>query len=189
MLACIKTANGKVEMMDLPVPEPAEGEIVIKMSMATVCGTDMHFLDEFVNEMVNGIYPGVLRPEGLPMGHEAVGIVHAVGPGVTRFQPGDRVISSCLVGCGKCHECMTVDHSVCSGGGRVMFGCQAEYYTAPYADINVARVPDGVSDEAAVLVTDIISTGFGAIERAEAGFGDSVAIFAQGPLGLWKSVV
>jgi len=184
VLACIKTANGKVEMMDLPVPEPAEGEIVIKMSMATVCGTDMHFLDEFVNEMVNGIYPGVLRPEGLPMGHEAVGIVHAVGPGVTRFQPGDRVISSCLVGCGKCHECMTVDYSVCSGGGRVMFGCQAEYYTAPYADINVARVPDGVSDEAAVLATDIISTGFGAIERAGAGFGDSVAIFAQGPLGL-----
>ncbi len=184
MLACIKTANGKVEMMDLPVPEPAEGEIVIKMSMATVCGTDMHFLDEFVNEMVNGIYPGVLRPEGLPMGHEAVGTVHAVGPGVTRFQPGDRVISSCLVGCGKCHECMTVDHSVCSGGGRVMFGCQAEYYTAPYADINVARVPDGVSDEAAVLATDIISTGFGAIERAGAGFGDSVAIFAQGPVGL-----
>ena len=184
MLACIKTANGKVEMMDLPVPEPGEGEIVIKMSMATVCGTDMHFLDEFVNEMVNGIYPGVLRPEGLPMGHEAVGIVHAVGPGVTRFQPGDRVISSCLVGCGKCHQCMTVDYSVCSGGGRVMFGCQAEYYTAPYADINVARVPDGVSDEAAVLATDIISTGFGAIDRAGAGFGDSVAIFAQGPLGL-----
>jgi len=182
--ACIKTANGKVEMMDLPVPEPGEGEIVIKMSMATVCGTDMHFLDEFINEMVNGIYPGVLRPEGLPMGHEAVGTVHSVGPGVTRFQPGERVISSCLVGCGKCHECMTVDFSVCSGGGRVMFGCQAEYYTAPFAELNVAKVPDGVSDEAAVLATDIISTGFGAIERAGAGFGDSVAIFAQGPLGL-----
>jgi len=184
VLACIKTANGKVEMMDLPVPEPAEGEIVVKMSMATVCGTDMHFLDEFPNEVLEHTYPGNLKPEGLPMGHEAVGIVHAVGPGVTRFQPGDRVISSCLVGCGKCHECMTVDYSVCSGGGRVMFGCQAEYYTAPYADINVARVPDGVSDEAAVLATDIISTGFGAIERAGAGFGDSVAIFAQGPLGL-----
>src|SRR3972149_6055040 len=160
VLACIKTANGKVEMMDLPVPEPAEGEIVIKMSMATVCGTDMHFLDEFVNEMVNGIYPGVLRPEGLPMGHEAVGIVQAVGPGVTRFQPGDRVISSCLVGCGKCHECMTVDHSMCTGSGgrvgRVLFGCQAEYYRVPFAEGNVARVPDGGSDEGAVLATDIL---------------------------------
>ena len=188
MLACIKTANGKVEMMDLPVPEPAEGEIVIKMSMATVCGTDMHFVDEFPNELVEFTYPGNLKPEGLPMGHEAVGIVHAVGPGVTRYQPGDRVISSCLVGCGKCHECMTVDHSMCTGSGgrvgRVLFGCQAEYYRVPFAEVNVARVPDGVSDEHAVLATDILSTGFGAIDRAEAGFGDSVAIFAQGPLGL-----
>ncbi|MDP2675048.1 MAG: zinc-binding dehydrogenase [Dehalococcoidia bacterium] len=188
MLACIKTANGKVEMMDLPVPEPAEGEIVIKMSMATVCGTDMHFLDEFPNELVEFTYPGNLKPEGLPMGHEAVGIVHAVGTGVTRFQPGDRVISSCLVGCGKCHECMTVDHSMCTGSGgrvgRVLFGCQAEYYRVPFAEVNVAMVPDGVSDEHAVLATDILSTGFGAIDRAEAGFGDSVAVFAQGPLGL-----
>jgi threonine dehydrogenase-like Zn-dependent dehydrogenase len=171
-------------MMDLPVPEPGEGEIVVKTSMATVCGTDMHFLDEFPNEMVAGIYPGVVLPQGLPMGHEGTGTVHAVGPGVTRFQPGDRVISSCLVGCGKCHECMTVDFSVCSGGGHVLFGCQGEYFAVPSADINAAKVPDGVSDEAAVLATDIMSTGFGAIERADAGFGDSVAIFAQGPLGL-----
>jgi threonine dehydrogenase-like Zn-dependent dehydrogenase len=182
--ACVKTANGKVEMLDLPVPEPAEGEIVLKMSMATVCGSDMHFLDEFPNELVAGLFPGTVLPQGLPMGHEGVGVVHAVGAGVTRFQEGDRVIASCLVGCGKCHECMTVDHSVCSGGGRVLFGCQAEYYTVPFADINAAKLPDGVSDEAAILATDIMSTGFGAIERAGAGFGDSVAIFAQGPLGL-----
>ena len=81
MLACIKTANGKVEMMDLPVPEPAEGEIVIKMSMATVCGTDMHFLDEFPSQVLESPDPGSLKPEGFPMGHEAVGIVHAVGAG------------------------------------------------------------------------------------------------------------
>lgn len=184
MQACIKTTNGKVEMMDLPIPEPGEGEIVIKMSLATVCGTDMHFLDEFANEMVSVIYPGVVQPEGLAMGHEGVGAVHAVGAGVTRFQPGDRVIASCLLGCGKCHECTTVDYSVCSGGGHVLFGCQAEYYTVPSADINATTVPDGVSDEAAIFATDIMSTGFGAVERAGAGFGDSVAIFAQGPLGL-----
>ena len=188
MQACIKTANGKVEMMEIPIPEPREGEIVLKMSMATVCGSDMHFVDEFPNPLVEGLYPGNLLPEGLPMGHEGVGTVHAVGPGVSRFQPGDRVISSCLVGCGKCTECLHGDYSMCSGGGgqvgRVLFGCQGEYYRVPFAEVNVAKVPDSVSDEAALLATDIMSTGFGAIDRAGAEFGDSVAIFAQGPLGL-----
>ena len=184
MQACVKTALGKVEMLNVPIPEPGEGEIVVKMSMATLCGTDMHFLDEFPNEMVAGIYPGVLRPEGLPMGHEGLGIVHAAGPGVTRFQPGDRVLAACITSCGKCTECLHGDFSVCAGGGRVLFGCQGEYYIVPHAEVSVAKVPDGVSDEAATLITDIMSTGFGAIERAGAAFGDSVAIFAQGPLGL-----
>jgi alcohol dehydrogenase len=187
MQACIKTALGKVEMLDVPIPEPGEGEIVVKMTMATVCGSDMHFLDEYPNELLEGVSPGNLRPEGMPMGHEGVGTVHAVGPGVTRFEPGDRVISSCMVGCGRCTECLHGDFSVCTGGGRqvpVLFGCQAEYYRLPFAEVNVAKVPDGVSDEAAILVTDIMSTGFGALDRANARFGDSVAIFAQGPLGL-----
>ncbi|KKK83959.1 hypothetical protein LCGC14_2788150, partial [marine sediment metagenome] len=188
MQACIKTSNGKVEMMDLPIPKPGEGEIVVKMTLATVCGTDMHFLDEFANEMVSVIYPGVVQPEGLAMGHEGVGTVHAVGAGVTRFQPGDRVISSCLVACGACSECLHGDYSMCTGSGcragRLLFGCQAEYYRIPFAEVNVAKVPEGVSDEAALLATDIMSTGYGAIDRAGAGFGDSVAIFAQGPLGL-----
>ncbi len=184
MLACLKTANGKVQMLDLPLPEPGPGQIIVKTSLATVCGTDMHFLDEFPNEMIAGLWPDAVLPQGLPMGHEGVGTVHAVGEGVTRLQPGDRVIASCLPGCGKCHECMTVDHSVCTGGGRVLFGCQSQYYVVPFADVNAARVPDGVSDEQAIFATDIMSTGFGAIERAEAKFGDSVAIFAQGPLGL-----
>jgi threonine dehydrogenase-like Zn-dependent dehydrogenase len=122
------------------------------------------------------------------MGHEGVGIVHAVGPGVTRFQPGERVISSCLIGCGKCSECMRGDYCVCTGSGgqvgRVLFGCQGEYFRLPFAEVNVAKVPDGVSDEAAVLITDIMSTAFGALDRAHAQFGDSVAVFAQGPVGL-----
>lgn len=184
MKACIKPANGKVEILDIPIPEPGPGEAVIKMSMATVCGTDMHFLDEFPNEMIGAFSPGALIEQGLPMGHEGVGTVHAVGDGVTRIAPGDRVVASCLVGCGACHECMTVDFSSCTGGGRVLFGCQAEYYRVPYADLNTAKVPEGVSDEMAVLASDILSTGLGAIERANTGFGDSVAVFAQGPLGL-----
>ncbi len=184
MRACIKPANGKVEMMDVPNPTPKPGEIVVKTSMATVCGSDMHFLDEFPNEMLGALFQGALLPQGLQMGHEGVGTVQAVGEGVTRFKEGDRVLASCLVGCGRCHECMTVDHSTCTGGGRVLFGCQSDYYVVPFADVNAAKVPDAVSDEMAILITDILSTGFGAIERAEAGFGQSVAVFAQGPVGL-----
>ena len=190
MLACVKTANGKVEMMDLPVPEPGPGEIVVKTTLATVCGSDMHFLDEFPNEMVAAIFPGAVLPQGLPMGHEGAGVVHSVGAGVTSLQPGDRVIAACVATCGKCAECLRGEFSMCSAGstttlvGRTLFGCQAEYYTIPFADVAAAKVPDGVSDEAATLATDVMSTAFGAIERAEAGFGDSVAIFAQGPVGL-----
>src|SRR5258708_34826992 len=79
---------------------------------------------------------------------------------------------------------MSVDHGVCSGGGSVLFGCQAEYYLVPYAEQNAAICPAGVSDEHAILISDILSTGYGAVERAQAGFGASVAIFAQGPVGL-----
>jgi threonine dehydrogenase-like Zn-dependent dehydrogenase len=97
-------------------------------------------------------------------------------------------MSSCLVGCGSCSECLHGDYSMCTGSGcragRVLWGCQAEYYRVPFAEVNVAKVPQSVSDEAALLATDIMSTGFGAIDRAGPGFGDSVAIFAQGPLGL-----
>jgi alcohol dehydrogenase len=185
MKAAIKPTNGKVEIVDIPIPEPGPGEIVIKTSMATVCGSDMHFVDEFPNEMLGALFPGPhVTPGGLAMGHEGAGTVHSVGQGVARVKEGDRVLSSCLVGCGSCHECMKVDFSTCTGGGRVLFGCQAEYFLAPFADGNVAKVPDEVSDEHAILATDIMSTGFGALERAGAGFGDTVAVFAQGPVGL-----
>jgi threonine dehydrogenase-like Zn-dependent dehydrogenase len=182
--AGIKTAPGTVEVIDVAMPQPGPGQIVVKTSMATVCGSDMHFVDEFPTEVLNFAFPGAALPEGLPMGHEGVGHVAAVGEGVKKFKEGDRVLSSCMNGCGACHECMSVDHSVCSGGGRVLFGCQAEYYVVPFADQNCTIVPEAVSDEHAILVSDILSTGFGAIERAEAKFGDSVAVFAQGPVGL-----
>ena len=188
MQTCVKTALGKVEMLDIPIPTPGPEEMVVKTTLATVCGTDMHFLHGIPNEALTMLYPslaGFLAGlPGLPMGHEGVGTVHAVGEGVTRFQPGDRVIASCLVGCGKCVQCDAGDYSICRGGGRLLFGTQGEYFLVPFADINAAKVPDEVSDEQAILATDIMSTGFGAIERAELKIGDSVAIFAQGPLGL-----
>ena len=184
MLACVKTAIGKTEVLDLPIPKAGPDQIVIKTTMCTVCGSDMHWVDEIPNEIMAVLAPDVPFPHGFPMGHEAVGIVHEVGPGVTRLQVGDRVISSCLVGCGRCVHCLHGDFSICTGGGRSLFGCQAEYFVVPFADVNVAKVPSEVSDENAVLASDIMSTGFGAIDRAELKFGDSVAIFAQGPVGL-----
>ena len=184
MQACVKTGMGQVEMLDIPIPEPGDGDIVVKTTLCTVCGSDMHFLDEFPDAILSTLDPGGAVEKGFLMGHEGVGVVHSVGKGVTRFKEGDKIAASCLVGCGACHECMTVDHSVCTGGGHVLFGCQAEYYRIPFAELNAARVPDGISDDMALLATDIMSTGFGAIERAGARFGDSVAIFAQGPLGL-----
>ncbi|GAG42390.1 unnamed protein product, partial [marine sediment metagenome] len=129
--------------------------------MATVCGSDMHFLDDIPTEFIIPLYPsmaGFLAGlPGLPMGHEGVGTVHAVGEGVTRFQPGERVCSSCLTGCGKCLQCITGDYGICTGGGRCLFGIEGEYFVVPFADINVAKVPDEVSDEHAILATDIMS--------------------------------
>jgi alcohol dehydrogenase len=188
MLSCVKTALGKVEMLDIPMPTPGPGEIVVKTTMTTVCGSDMHFLDEGPTELLVALYPSLADflagLPGLPMGHEGVGTVHALGEGVTRFQPGDRVCGSCRYACGKCVQCYTGDYTMCTGGGRVLFGTQGEYFVIPFADINAAKVPDEVDDEHAMLATDIMSTGFAAIERAEMKIGDSVAIFAQGPLGL-----
>jgi len=184
MLVCVKTDMGKVEMVDVPKPQAGPGQIVVRTTMTTICGTDMHFLDEFPNDVLSGLFPDAMLPQGLPMGHEGVGIVEEVGPGVTRFKEGDRVVASCLVGCGRCLECLRGETQICSGGGRVLFGCQAEYFVVPNADVNATKIPDGVSDEMALLASDIMSTGFGAIERAGLRPGDSVAIFAQGPVGL-----
>jgi threonine dehydrogenase-like Zn-dependent dehydrogenase len=184
MRACVKTDMKKVEVLDIPVPEPGPGEIVIKMSLSTICGTDMHFLDEFPSELLAGPYPNSAIPQGMLMGHEAIGIVHTVGEGVSRFKPGDRVIASCFTACGKCPECLRGEPAICTGEGTLLFGCQSEYYRVGNADLSAAKVPEGVSDEAAVLATDILSTGLGAVERADTAIGDSVAVFAQGPVGL-----
>ncbi len=91
MLACLKTGIGKTEMKDIPIPEAGPGQMVVKMSMSTICGSDMHFLDEMPNEVLAPIFPGVVLEEGMLQGHEAVGTVHAVGSDVTSFQIGDRV--------------------------------------------------------------------------------------------------
>lgn len=191
MQACLKTSVGKVEIVDIAIPDPGPEEIVIKTSMATICGSDMHFLDEVPNEALAPVFPGVVLPEGMLMGHEGVGTVHSVGERVTRFKPGQRVMSACITSCGKCKECMHGDYGVCTADGpygRPLFGCQAEYYRVPHAEMTTVEVPGDISDEAALLASDLLTTSLGAIERADASYGDSVAIFAQGPVGLCATI-
>lgn len=174
--ACVKAGPGRVELARIDLPDPGPGQVMIRTTLSTICGSDLHLRDDFPE-----------LPAGLPMGHEGVGIVEAVGSGVERFKRGDRVVACCLQSCGTCEECMTVDPCVCSTHGAPMnliFGAQGEAFMVGSADHSLAKIPASVRDREAVLVADVLSTGFGAIERAGVKPGQSVAIFAQGPVGL-----
>jgi threonine dehydrogenase-like Zn-dependent dehydrogenase len=163
-------------MTQVPYPdEPGPGQALIKTTLSTVCGSDIHIVDEMP------------IPAGVPMGHEAVGVVAAVGAGVTAIKPGDRVVTSCLLCCGYCARCMEGQQQICqtfNAPANLVFGAQGEYFLVNGAQTSTAKVPDTLEDEQVLFTTDIMSTGFGAIERAEIRAGDSVAIFAQGPVGL-----
>src|SRR5207253_2850582 len=130
------------------------------------------------------------------LGHEFVGVVEDVGSGVKRFQRGDRVVASFFVACGHCALCRKGDFNECAnlatfGFGAVLGGLgggQSEYVVVPMADSSMEPIPDEVTDEQAVFVGDILSTGLFAAERAEIKYGDSVAIIGAGPVGLMATM-
>lgn len=185
MQAAVFVEKGRIELREVPKPRPGFGEVLLKVSLTTICGTDVHIL--------KGEYP--VKP-GLIVGHEPVGRIESLGDGVTGFAPGDRVIVGAITPCGQCRACLSGDGAQCSHGGsgfealggwrfgNTINGCQAEYVVVPNAQANLAKVPDGLEDEDVVLCPDIMSTGFSAVERGHVGIGDSVAVFAQGPIGL-----
>jgi threonine dehydrogenase-like Zn-dependent dehydrogenase len=185
MRAAVFQGKGKIALREVPRPEPGVGEALVKVTLTTICGTDVHIL--------KGEYP--VR-EGLIVGHEPVGVVEALGPGVTGYAPGDRVIAGAITPCGQCRACLTGVHSQCGHGGdgseaiggwrfgNTINGCQAEYVLVPNAQANLAKIPAGLSDEEVLLCPDIMSTGFAAAERGHVKLGDSVVVFAQGPIGL-----
>jgi alcohol dehydrogenase len=173
---CIKAARGQVALTDLDLRGPAAGEALIRTTLTTICGSDLHIVDEMDR-----------MPAGMPQGHEAVGVVEAVGPGVERWKPGDRVVASCVTGCGTCALCDLGEPQLCrtySAPLNILFGCQAEAFLVRSADLNLARIPDAIHDRQAIFAADVMSTGFAAIERAHVKPGQTVAIFAQGPVGL-----
>ncbi len=185
MRAAVFEAKGAIKLREIARPEPGPGEALVRITLTTICGTDVHIL--------RGEYP--VRA-GLIIGHEPVGVIAALGPHVDGYQVGDRVVIGAITPCGHCRACLSGCGAQCSQGGdgfaavggwrfgNTLNGCQADYVVVPDARCNLARIPDGLTDEDVILCPDIMSTGFAASERGRVRLGDAVAVFAQGPIGL-----
>lgn len=179
MKALVFRGPNKIGIEQVPLPKPGPGEAVIRVTLTTICGTDLHIL--------RGEYP--VKP-GLTIGHEPVGVIHELGAGVRGYRVGDRVLVGAITPCGQCIDCLGGHTSQCGGAiggwrfGNSINGAQAEYLLVPYAQANLARIPDDLRDEQVVLLSDIASTGISAAESGEVQIGDVVAVFAQGPIGL-----
>jgi len=179
MRALVFRGPNRIAIERVPIPKAGYGEVVMRVTLTTICGTDVHIL--------KGEYP--VRP-GLVIGHEPVGVIHEIGPGVTGYEVGERVLVGAITPCGQCGACLSANWSQCGGPiggwkfGNSINGAQAEYLLVPNAQANLAKIPAGLTDEQVVLLADIASTGFSASESGNVQLGDTVAIFAQGPIGL-----
>jgi alcohol dehydrogenase len=179
MKALVFRGANRISLEEFPIPKPGPGEVVIRVTLTTICGTDLHIL--------RGEYP--VEP-GLIIGHEPVGVIHEIGVGVTGYSVGDRVLVGAITPCGQCLDCLRGDLAQCGGAiggwkfGNTINGAQAEYLLVPAAQANLAKIPEELTDEQVVLLADIASTGISAAESADLQIGDSVAVFAQGPIGL-----
>jgi alcohol dehydrogenase len=179
MRALVFHGPNQIGIEQVAIPRPGPGEAVIRVTLTTICGTDLHIL--------KGEYP--VKP-GLVIGHEPVGVIYKLGLGVTGYAVGERVLVGAITPCGQCGYCLSGDWSQCGGPiggwkfGNTINGAQAEYLLVPNAQANLAKIPNELSDEQVVLLADIASTGISAAESGEVKLGDTVAVFAQGPIGL-----
>lgn len=180
MKAAVFIKPGKIALEEKPIPKVGPGDALIKVTTTTICGTDVHIL--------KGEYP--VAP-GRIVGHEPVGVIHELGEGVTGYKIGQRVIVGAITPCGQCYSCLDDHRSQCGGKamggwrfGNTIDGCQAEYVLVPFAQANLAPVPDELTDEQVLMCPDIMSTGFSGAESGQIKIGDTVVVFAQGPIGL-----
>lgn len=184
MKANVFHGKNDIRVEEVERPRAGVGEAVIRVTLTTICGTDLH--------IVRGEYP--VKP-GLIIGHEPVGVIEELGPGVTGYEIGERVLVGAITPCGQCRGCLSGHLSQCGHGdafealggwrfGNTINGAQAEYLLIPHAQANLAKIPDELTDEQVVLLADIASTGFSGAESGNIKIGDAVVVFAQGPIGL-----
>src|SRR5471032_2512905 len=179
MKALVYQGPGKKSLEDRPKPAiTAPTDAIVKVSKTTICGTDLHILKGDVTTC----QPGRI------LGHEGVGIIEQVGSAVTAFKPGDHVLISCISSCGKCAYCRKQMYSHCSTGGWILGnsidGTQDEYVRIPYADTSLYPIPAGADEEALVMLSDILPTGFECgVLNGKVQPGSTVAIVGSGPIG------
>jgi alcohol dehydrogenase len=180
MKALVYLAVGKKALDERPKPQiAAPTDAIVKITRTTICGTDLHIL----KGDLASCKPGRI------LGHEGVGIVETVGPGVTVFKPGDHVLISCVSACGKCVYCRKQMYSHCTTGGWILGntidGTQAEFVRIPHADTSLYPIPAGADEEALVMLSDILPTSFECgVLNGKVEPGSTVAIVGSGPIGL-----
>ncbi len=179
MRAFVMKRIGEVGVMEKPIPEPGPNDAVVKTTAALVCTSDTHTVAGAIGER-----------ENLTLGHEAVGVIHRLGSAVKGFTVGDRVAVNAITPCYRCENCQRGFTSQCTqmlGGWKfanVKDGNMAEYFHVNDAEANLAPIPKSLEDEQAVYCADMLSTGFMGAEHAAIPIGGTVAVFAQGPVGL-----
>ncbi|MBW8837289.1 MAG: alcohol dehydrogenase catalytic domain-containing protein, partial [Burkholderia sp.] len=180
MKALVYHGAGKKSLDERPMPELASPtDAIVKVTRTTICGTDLHIL--------KGDVP-TCEP-GRILGHEGVGIVYQVGAAVSTLKAGDPVRISCISSCGKCDYCRRGMYSHCATGGWILGnridGTQAEYVRIPHAETSLYRIPQGADEEALVMLSDILPTGFECgVLNGKVEPGSTVAIVGAGPIGL-----
>ncbi|UUL83152.1 NAD(P)-dependent alcohol dehydrogenase [Sphingomonas qomolangmaensis] len=186
MRATIFLEPGRIVLGEKPIPHIGPLDALVRITTTTICGTDVHIL--------KGEYPVA---SGLTIGHEPVGVIEKLGSAVLGYEEGQRVIAGAITPSGWSNASLDGCHSQCGrdgphgfkplGGwrfGNTIDGAQAEYLLVPDAMANLAPIPDGLTDEQVLMCPDILSTGFGGAEAGKIRIGDTVAVFAQGPIGL-----
>lgn len=180
MKALVYHGPGKKQLEEAPKPSLREAtDAIVRITKTTICGTDLHILKGDVKTVTDGRI----------LGHEGIGVIEEAGPGVSRFRKGDRVLISCITSCGRCEYCRRGMFSHCENGGWILGntinGTQAEFVRIPFADTSLYALPEGVDEEALVMLSDILPTGYECgVLNGEVQPGDTVAIVGAGPIGL-----